>query len=141
MDQKATRRNSYAVRHLTRRRFIQASSESLVGATLLPPLVVTESRSADSVLPRGKKLNWDETIVVNLKAKRSRVLLDGIWKFMPAIGGETKPPEFGWGLSTCQAVGRPVRTTAALSASLLQVSGRDGGFALAYKLPLPGIGA
>ncbi len=35
--------------------------------------------------------------VVTVNAKRSRASLDGIWRFMPAVAGETAPPKLGWG--------------------------------------------
>ncbi len=81
---------------LTRRRFIQTSTAALAGATLLPPLALADSQSQDAVLPAGVSLNWDETSVEAVNAKRSRVSLDGIWRFTPAIAGETGPPKVGW---------------------------------------------
>jgi beta-galactosidase len=83
--------------HLTRRRFIQTSTEALVGATLLPPLALSDPQSADAVLPAGMSLDWDKTIIVTVNAKRSHVSLDGIWNFMPAVAGKTTPPKLGWG--------------------------------------------
>ncbi len=82
--------------HLTRRRFIQTSTAALAGATLLPPLVMADSQSADAVLPAGMSLNWGKTSVVTVNTKRSRVSLDGIWRFTPAVAGNAGPPKVGW---------------------------------------------
>jgi beta-galactosidase len=81
---------------LTRRRFIQTSTTALAGATLCAPLALAGSQSADAVLPAGMSLNWDGTSVVTVTTKRSRVCLDGIWRFTPAASGETYPPKMGW---------------------------------------------
>lgn len=82
---------------LTRRRFLQTSTVALAGATLLPPLMLAETQSADAVLPAGKSTNWGETNVVTVNAKRSEASLDGLWRFIPAPAGETAPPKTGWG--------------------------------------------
>lgn len=80
---------------LTRRRFIQTSTVALAGATLLPPLTLAETQSADAVLPAGVSTNWRVTNIVTVNAKRSQVSLDGLWRFKPAIAGETAPPQAG----------------------------------------------
>jgi len=82
---------------LTRRRFIQASTVALAGATMFPPLALADSQSADAVLPTGMSLNWDATRVIAVNTKRSRASLDGIWRFIPAQVGEVEPPKLGWG--------------------------------------------
>jgi hypothetical protein len=69
---------------------------ALAGATMLPPLALAESQSADAVLPAGMSTNWDETSVVAVNAKRSQASLDGLWRFIPAAAGETAPPKAGW---------------------------------------------
>ena len=65
--------------------------------TITPHLVSTTSLS-DAVLPAGISLNWDKTSVETVNAKRSRVSLDGIWRFMPAAEGAAAPDEDGLGL-------------------------------------------
>ncbi|MGH9448006.1 MAG: hypothetical protein ACRD3O_20130, partial [Terriglobia bacterium] len=35
--------------------------------------------------------------VIPINAKRAQVTLDGIWRFIPALGGEGGPPAVGWG--------------------------------------------
>ena len=82
---------------LTRRRFLQTSTTALAGATLLPSLALAESQSSDAVLPAGMSLNWDQAKIETVNARRSRELLDGLWRFMPAVAGETAPPKLGWG--------------------------------------------
>ncbi len=82
---------------LTRRRFLQTSTTALAGATLLPSLALADSQAADAVLPAGMSLNWDQSKIETVNAKRSRALLDGLWRFMPAVAGETAPPKLGWG--------------------------------------------
>lgn len=82
--------------NLTRRRFIQTSTAALAGATLLPSSTQAEPQSVDAGLPAGMSLNWNETRVIPINAKRSRMSLDGIWRFAPAIAGETNPPKVGW---------------------------------------------
>lgn len=82
---------------LTRRRFIQTSTVALAGATLLSPSALADSQSADAALPAGMRLNWDQTSVETVNTKRSRVSLDGVWRFAPAVAGEVTPPKAGWG--------------------------------------------
>jgi hypothetical protein len=82
---------------LTRRRFIQSSTVALAGTTLLPPLALAESQSADAVLPAGMSFHWDQLRIETVNAKRSRALLDGLWRFVPAVAGEAAPPKLGWG--------------------------------------------
>jgi hypothetical protein len=38
-----------------------------------------------------------ETKVIPVSAKRAQVSLDGIWRFIPAVGGKGGPPKVGWG--------------------------------------------
>lgn len=97
MDRRHRPKLSRASENLTRRRFIQASTAALAGATMFPPLALGNSQSADAVLPAGMSLNWDTTRVVAVNAKRSQASLDGIWRFMPARVDETSPPKLGWG--------------------------------------------
>ncbi len=47
----------------------------------------------DAMLPAGISLNWDQSSVVQLNAKRAELSLDGIWRFIPAIEGATEPPK------------------------------------------------
>ena len=82
---------------LTRRRFLQTSTTALASATLFPSLALADSQSADAVLPAGMSLNWDQLGIETVNARRSRALLDGLWRFMPAVAGETAPPKLGWG--------------------------------------------
>ncbi len=82
---------------LTRRRFLQASTVALAGATVLPSLALADAQSADAVLPAGMSLNWDQAKIETVNAKRSRAVLDGLWRFMPAVSGDTTPPKLGWG--------------------------------------------
>src|SRR5580692_12038791 len=96
MNQRHKGKQSRATARLTRRRFIQTSATALAGATLLPPLALAESQSADAVLPAGMSTGWDKTSVVTVNAKRSQVFLDGIWRFIPALAGDTVQPKEGW---------------------------------------------
>ncbi len=96
MNRRNTPKHPRASDHVTRRRFIQTSTAALAGATLVAPSALADSRSADAVLPAGARLNWDETSVVTVNAKRFRVSLDGIWRFAPAVAGEAGPPKVGW---------------------------------------------
>ncbi len=97
MKQRHRPKHPRASDNLTRRRFLQTSTAALAGATLLPPLALADSQSADAVLPAGMSLNWDKLGIETVNAKRSRALLDGVWRFMPAVAGETAPPKLGWG--------------------------------------------
>jgi len=51
----------------------------------------------DAKLPEGEKLYWCQEPVEELTATRARRVLNGIWKFVPAIGPAEKAPEKGWG--------------------------------------------
>jgi beta-galactosidase len=97
MNQRQKSKPSQATDRLTRRRFLQASTTALAGATLLPSLALADSQSADAALPAGMSLNWDQTKIETVNAKRSRALLDGLWRFMPAVAGDAAPPKLGWG--------------------------------------------
>ncbi|MGA3266852.1 MAG: sugar-binding domain-containing protein [Verrucomicrobiota bacterium] len=81
---------------LTRRRFIQTSTAALAGSTLLPSLALADA-PADAALPAGTSLNWDQTRAATVNAKRSQAALNGLWRFVPAVAGETAPPKAGWG--------------------------------------------
>ncbi len=63
--------------------------------TVTPHLVRT-TQLADAELPAGTSLNWDQSTVISLNAKRARVSLNGIWRFIPAVEGAAEPPKVGW---------------------------------------------
>ncbi len=98
MNRRRRPKHPRAIDNLTRRRFIQTSTAALAGATLLPPFALAASQSGDAMLPAGSSLNRDEISVVIVNSKRSRVSLNGIWRFMPAVAGEAGPPKVGWGV-------------------------------------------
>ena len=49
-----------------------------------------------AVLQAGVGTDWGKTNVVTVNAKRSQVLLNGIWRFVPAVAGEAVLPKEGW---------------------------------------------
>ncbi len=97
MNRRQRPRHLQASDNLTRRRFIQASTAALAGATLHAPLALADSQAADAVLPTGMSLNWDQLKTEPVNARRLRALLNGLWHFMPAVAGEAAPPRLGWG--------------------------------------------
>lgn len=52
--------------------------------------------SADAALPAGITLNWDQSSIVTVTAKRAQVALNGIWRFQPAAEGTAEPAKVGW---------------------------------------------
>ncbi|HWV98481.1 MAG TPA: hypothetical protein VNZ64_02195 [Candidatus Acidoferrum sp.] len=65
--------------------------------TVTPRLALAASgQLADAVLPASISLNWDKPSVVTVNAKRHKVSLDGIWRFIPATEGAPEPAKLGW---------------------------------------------
>jgi beta-galactosidase len=64
--------------------------------TVTAHLATAPPPPADAVLPAGMALNWDQTNIVTVNAKREQVSLAGIWRFIPAAEGSAEPPERGW---------------------------------------------
>ena len=48
-------------------------------------------------LPEGVRLHWGEEPVVALSEARSEIVLNGVWKFVPARGPAEVDPTAGWG--------------------------------------------
>jgi hypothetical protein len=48
-------------------------------------------------LPKDQSLTWGEEPVENLGAKRAQILLNGLWRFVPAVGETATNPQSGWG--------------------------------------------
>ena len=63
--------------------------------TVTPHLAAT-TPLADAGLPAGVTLNWEQTSVVTVNAKRAQVSLTGLWRFIPAADGAAAPPKVGW---------------------------------------------
>ncbi|MGA2034799.1 MAG: sugar-binding domain-containing protein [Thermoguttaceae bacterium] len=61
------------------------------------PHLVARKQLGDALLPAGAILDWDKTSVETVNARRARVSLDGIWRFMPAAEAAADPPKLGWG--------------------------------------------
>lgn len=59
------------------------------------PRLVKSTQLQDAVLPDGISLDWDKTSVKAINTKRSQILLDGIWRFIPAAEVADAPPEVG----------------------------------------------
>jgi len=60
------------------------------------PHLATPTQLEDAVLPAGMSLDWDQTSIVTVTAKRAQVSLAGIWHFIPAAEGTAEPPKLGW---------------------------------------------
>jgi beta-galactosidase len=60
------------------------------------PHVAAAKQPGDAVLPAGVGLGWEKARVETVNARRARVSLDGIWRFMPAAD-VASPPRLGWG--------------------------------------------
>lgn len=70
------------------------------GTMLLDDLkVIPLDRMAalDALPPDGQRVTWNEELVETLSTTRQRVVLNGLWRFMPAIGEWEKTPQSGWG--------------------------------------------
>ena len=53
--------------------------------------------TADATPPTLPGLTWGEEPVVAMSETRSEIVLNGLWKFMPALPGMEEPTEQGWG--------------------------------------------
>lgn len=51
----------------------------------------------DAVLPTGERVTWNQEPVEVTSAQRGTVVLNGLWKFQPAVSGQTQPAQAGWG--------------------------------------------
>lgn len=71
---------------------------------------------ADAGLPAGAQLDWDKSGIVQVNAKRIRMSLDGIWRFMPASDGALSPPKLGWGFIKVPGSWQSARGSSALLA-------------------------
>ncbi len=60
------------------------------------PHLTAAAQLADAELPAGVKLNWDKTNIETVNARRARMSLNGIWRFIPATEGTVEPPDAGW---------------------------------------------
>ena len=48
-------------------------------------------------LPEGETLHWGKEPVEALSAKRGQICLNGLWRFVPAVGPAASDPKEGWG--------------------------------------------
>ncbi len=53
--------------------------------------------AADARLSAKLPMTWNKESIVSLNDKRGEVVLNGLWKFMPAVPGMSKPVNKGWG--------------------------------------------
>ena len=67
------------------------------------PQLVAPTQLADAVLPAGVTLNWDATDVEAVSGKRTRIRLDGIWRFARGPGDRDRA---GAGLGLYQGARR-----------------------------------
>jgi beta-galactosidase len=51
----------------------------------------------DAVLPPGERLTWNQEPVETTSSLRGTVVLNGLWKFQPAVSGQAQPSQAGWG--------------------------------------------
>jgi len=59
---------------------------------------VKKGENIDAQLPPDEKIYWGKEPVEKITSTREEIVLNGIWKFMPAIGsGFRNPTERGWG--------------------------------------------
>lgn len=61
------------------------------------PELAHPSPPTNAVLPPHVQLNWQELQITNVNPDRSKVSLNGIWRFAPAAKGSSAPPKLGWG--------------------------------------------
>lgn len=59
---------------------------------------VKKGENIDAELPSSEKIYWGKEPVEKITRTREEIVLNGIWKFMPAVGDAFKnPSEKGWG--------------------------------------------
>ena len=71
---------------------------------VLPRVAATAPASApdnnaarDATLPPGERITWHQEPVEATSAVRGTVVLNGLWKFQPAVSGNKEPAQTGWG--------------------------------------------
>ena len=75
----------------------KVSAQATDQATAQPAQTPAQAPAADAVLPDGTSLNWDQLNIQTVNSKRTEALLNGIWRFAPALEGAAEPPQVGWG--------------------------------------------
>lgn len=55
-----------------------------------------QTQPANAVMPAGISLNWEHIKEETINSKRTKMSLDGIWRFIPAVKGVMQPPKLGW---------------------------------------------
>jgi beta-galactosidase len=65
----------------------------LLASAVLAPIAA----AADAPLPTGEELTWGREPVEAVSPVRGRICLNGLWRFMPALGGETPDAASSWG--------------------------------------------
>ena len=71
----------------------------IAGGLVLAQAVPRQSKTApaaDAILPSGTSLGWDKAKIVQVNERRSKISLDGIWRFIPATEGRDVPDKVGW---------------------------------------------
>ena len=58
---------------------------------------VPKPKPEDGILPVGERITWGEEPIEKTSSLRGEMVLNGIWKFQPAIPGEKQPETTGWG--------------------------------------------
>ncbi|MDQ3813389.1 MAG: beta-galactosidase [Armatimonadota bacterium] len=51
----------------------------------------------DATLPPNERITWHQEPVEKTSAMRGTVVLNGLWKFQPAVSGAKEPAPVGWG--------------------------------------------
>ncbi len=74
-----------------------AGSKVSAQVTAQPAQSPAQAPGRDAVLPAGMSPNWDRLNVQTLNRKRTEALLNGTWRFVPAVEGASQPPQAGWG--------------------------------------------
>ncbi len=78
----------------------------------------------DAVLPKGLSLKWGEEPVTTLSPTRGEIVLNGLWKFMPAKKGMGEPAESGWGYIWVPGSWKPKNTWRVAASPGLAAKGR-----------------
>jgi hypothetical protein len=64
---------------------------------LASPAAADNSSARDAQLPPGERITWNMEPVEVQSSQRGTVVLNGLWKFQPAVSGNKEPAQTGWG--------------------------------------------
>jgi beta-galactosidase len=70
----------------------------IIAASVFAPLSVqAQTPATDAPLPANQTLTWGAETVTQTSPTRGQFSLNGLWRFIPALGDAARDPQSGWG--------------------------------------------